>query len=185
MAARKVCFVTGNEEKAAEVSQILGRSGIEIEQVSLDLDEIQDRDVEKVAVDKARKAFEILKRPLITEDTGLIIKSMNDYPGTLIKYFYYAIGLRGIVDFLKGKDRSASAETVFVYADEKGIKTFRGIVKGKISENVSPVKAFVWDPIFIPEGYSVTFADMGTEEKNRISHRKLALDKLAEFLKNL
>jgi XTP/dITP diphosphohydrolase len=181
--AEPILFITGNRMKAAEVRDILAGFGIAVEQRSLDIEEIQEKDAEPVAREKARHAFGMVGKPLIVEDTGLYIKAMNGYPGTLIKHFFGSIGPQGIVDFLEGKDRSAEAVTVFAYCDPEGrVRTFRGSVSGRISERVTKGYDFAWDTIFIPEGHDRTYAEMGTPEKNGISQRRLALEKFAEWM---
>ena len=179
----KIYFITGNRMKAAEAEDILELFGIRIEQKIIKTDEIQNPDAEKVAVKKAEEAFRIVRKPLFVEDTGLYIKSMHGYPGTMIKHFFDSIGPRGIVDFLNGRDRAAEAVTIVAFADNKGkVVTFKGIVKGKIGERVSKSRGFHWDSIFIPEGYDSTYAEMRQEEKNRISQRRKALEKFAKWL---
>jgi XTP/dITP diphosphohydrolase len=180
----KLCFVTGNPMKFSEARKILSGFGIEVEQKELDIDEIQDRDAERVSRLKAKIAYGLLKRPLFVEDTGLYIKSMNGYPGTLIKHFLGSIGTEGIVQYLNGKDRSAEAVMVLSYCDAKGkLHTFEGRARGRISEHVAKGYEFAWDRIFIPEGTDKTFSELGESEKNRISQRRKALEKFAAWLK--
>lgn len=180
----KLFFITGNDEKFREAKALLSKSGIGLEQQHIEIDEIQDREVEKVARVKAKFAFSVLKKPLFVEDTGLYIKALNGYPGNLIKHFIEAIGREGILKCMEGKPRSAEAVSVVAYADEKGnVKTFVGKVKGNISDYIGKGYEFAWDPIFIPQGHTKTFAEIGMKEKNRISHRKKSMEKFAEWLK--
>jgi XTP/dITP diphosphohydrolase len=153
-----------------------------MEQKDIEIDEIQDLDVEKVARMKAEDAFRILKETLIVEDTALFIKSMNNYPGPMVKHFIHSIGYEGIIEYLRGKDRSAEAVTVFAFCDKKGkIRTFTGKVKGTITEDFRKGDYFAWDRIFIPEGYDKTYAELGMEQKNRISQRRKALKGFVEW----
>ena len=178
-----VYFITGNRMKASEAREILAGFGIMVQNKKLKIDEMQDPNAQSVAVKKAEDAFRVIKKPLFVEDTGLYIKSMHGYPGTMIKHFFDSIGPRGIVDFLNNKDRTAEAVTVVAFADNKGkVVTFKGVVKGKISDHVSESRGFHWDSIFIPEGYDITYAEMGQKEKNRISQRRKALEKFAKWL---
>ena len=178
-----IYFITGNTMKASEVKAILAKFGIDIVKKELDIEEIQSLDAEKIAKKKAMEAFRMIKKPLITEDTGLYIKAMNGYPGPFIKHFFNSIGPQGIIDFLKNRDRSAEAITVVAYCNSKGnVKTFEGKVKGRISTYAAAGSRFAWDTIFIPEGYDKTYAEIGAEEKNRISQRRKALEKFAEWL---
>ena len=175
-------FITGNAMKAREAKLILPKFGIEVEQKELDVLEIQDKDAAHIALRKAEEAFRQLKHPLIVEDTGLYIKAMNGYPGTFIKHFFNSIGPEGILDFLKGKDRTAEAVTVVGYCDSKGnAKVFEGRVKGKISESIRKRNDFDWDMIFIPDGYDQTYSELDMAEKNEISQRRKAMEKFAGY----
>ena len=173
----KLIFASTNENKATEVTDILKASGIDICWKKLDIVEIQDPDISKVAKFKGMEAYKILKAPVLVEDTGLHIKSMNDYPGSLTKHFYRSIGLEGILDFLKGKPRGALAVTTFAFCDNDGVKTFTGEVEGTISEHIAKKTWFDWDVIFIPKGYDRTYAELPRGEKNSISQRRKAIDK--------
>ncbi len=180
----EIFFVTGNAGKVREASEILSRKGMNVVQKVIDLPEIQDSDVEAVSRKKAEDAFRQLGKPLIVEDTGLCLKSMSGYPGALIKHFLSAMGRQGIVDFVSGKDTSADAVCVVTYCGPDGkTESFTGTVKGRISGRVTEGYDFGWDPIFIPEGYDRTFAEMGMNEKNKVSHRRRALDALAAGLR--
>jgi len=179
---KSILFVTANEMKAAEAEEILGKFGISVERTVLEIDEIQEKETEKVAKAKAVEAYKILKKPLIVEDTGLFIGAMNGYPGVLAKHFVKSIGLQGIVGFVRGKDRSAEAITTVAFCDsEENVKLFSGSVKGKISETVKKGYTFSWDTIFIPDGHDKTYSELGPAEKNKISQRKKALEKFAEW----
>ncbi len=179
----EIIFVTGNEGKVREAREILSYKAIDVRQEEMELDEIQDRDVETVSRYKALQAFRKLRRPLIVEDTGLHIGVMNDYPGALVKHFLESIGTKGIVEFVSGKSPAAEAVCVVSYCDSDGkVTSFKGSVKGRISSSVTVGYDFGWDPIFIPEGYDKTFSEMGMEEKNKVSHRRNALEKLASWL---
>ena len=173
-----VCFVTTNINKFREARKILP---FEIKQSRLDIPEIQSMDVKEIVEDKARKAYRKLKKPVIVEDTALYMKSWNNFPGPLIAWAIKTMGIRGICRFV-GKDRSARAEACVGYYDGKRMKTFSGVVKGKISKKPRGRKRFDWDRIFIPEGEKRTFAEMDLSEKNRISHRMKAFRKLKAFI---
>ncbi len=181
----RIVFVTGNKGKFMEARELLSKHGIELERTDMEIDEIQDRDVEKVARVKAKFAYSVLKRPLFVEDTGLCIGAMNGYPGNLVKHFVKAVGREGMLRFMEGKQRNAEAVSVVAYADAGGkIRTFAGKVRGKISDYVGKGYDFDWDSIFIPVGHEKTFAEMGMKEKNKVSHRKKSVEKFAEWLKN-
>lgn len=180
----KVYYITGNKNKVKETQKLLKNTPISINQADLKLPEIQSKDVEKVAKQKVKEAFRILKKPLIAEDTGLYVKAFNQYPGAYIKHFLEAIGNEGILKCLENKAREAKAVCVIAYCDSKRLKVFKGEVEGEISKEVKGKFGFGFDSIFIPKGYSKTFAELDLKEKNKISHRGKAIKKFLEWVKN-
>lgn len=181
MSFEKLVFVTGNQNKAREVSQILD---FPIEQREMDLPEIQSLKIEEVVTAKALAAFEKLKCPLLVEDTSLVFSSLNGLPGPLVKWFIQSVGVDGMIKFLNlYPDRSATAIACFALCDESGaVKLFLGEVAGRISLLPQGEDGFGWDPIFIPNGFETTFAQMSGQQKNKISHRFRALEKVREYL---
>lgn len=178
----EIVFVTSNQNKVREAEQILG---MKLESISADVPEIQAIQVREVVEDKAKAAYEKIRRPLIVEDTGLYIESLNGFPGALIKWFLKSVGNAGICNLLKGvSPRKAYAETCICFYDGKELKTFWGRIDGSITESPQGETRFGWDPIFIPEGYKKSFAELGAEEKNKISMRRKAFLGLKEFLNN-
>jgi non-canonical purine NTP pyrophosphatase (RdgB/HAM1 family) len=193
MENKKIYFITGNKNKFLEIKSMLP----EVEQLEMDLDEIQETDATKIIEHKMKEALKKRKGEFIIEDTSLYIKSLNDLPGPLIKWFMEKLdneGLWRISDSNKlGKDKieqigeqlednSAEARTIIGYAkNEKDIHFFEGTIKGKIVKPSGETN-FGWDPIFMPNGYDKTFQEMTREEKNKISMRKIAVEKLKEFL---
>ena len=177
-----VTFITGNENKVREAKQILS---INLVSEKLDLRELQAVELEDVIEEKLRHGYEILKKPVMVEDAGLFFNALNGFPGALIKMLIERAGREGIVNILKNfKDKTAVAKCAVGYTkDGKDLKVFIGEVKGKIVEPRGE-SGFGWDPIFQPEGYDKSFAEMSAEEKNSISHRFKALKKFKEFLKN-
>lgn len=176
----ELLFVTGNENKLKEASKILG---FEVENVKLDLPEIQDIEVDNTIKDKAKRAYEEVKKPLIIEDTGLYLESMNGFPGALIKWVLKSIGSKGITKIIKNmENKKAYAKTSIGYFDGNKVHIFSGIIKGRICEEPKEGKNFGWDNIFKPENYDRTFSEMTDKEKNNISMRKTAFEKLKKFL---
>jgi len=171
-------FVTGNHQKLKEFEEILG---IELDHVDLDLEEIQSVEVEEVAKHKAIEAFNELGIPVIVEDTGLYFEELNGLPGALIKFFVKKLTLEQICSLVK-EDRRARAVTCIAYFNGEEMKTFIGETKGRVSTEPRGVSGFGWDPIFIPEGYEKTFAELTTEEKTSKFMRKEAIKKLKEFV---
>jgi len=175
-------FVTGNQDKFREASAIMLRYGIRLKMLNAELDELQEKEVSKVSVHKARQAFERFGKPLFVEDTGLYITGFNGYPGSLIKHFVNSIGGNGIAKCLRGKDRHARAVCVATYADRQGLRSFTGEIHGTIAGRPRGSYDFGWDPVFVPQGSKKTFAQMGMDEKNMLSHRRKALESLASWL---
>ncbi len=175
-----VYLITSNKEKLREFEEILG---FKLKHINLDLDEIQAIEVEKVVEHKARQAFAKIKKSVIVEDTGLYFEALNGLPGALVKLFNQAVGYRNLCKLLN-KNRRAKAKTVIGYFDGKKYRKFVGEISGSISRKAKGKTNFGWDIIFIPEGHKRTFAQMTAGEKNKISMRKIALEKLRKFLKN-
>ena len=119
----------------------------------------------------------------IVEDTSLYFDCLNGLPGPLIKWFIKTIGNDGLFNIVeKFGNTSAEAKTIIGYAKSpEEIYYFEGSITGKI---VSPTgkSGFGWDPIFQPKGYSKSFAELTKDEKNKISMRRIALNKLKEFM---
>jgi non-canonical purine NTP pyrophosphatase (RdgB/HAM1 family) len=174
-----IYFITGNKNKLAEVQAVLP----EVEQLYIDLPEIQEIDAQKIIQAKLTEALNHKKGEFIVEDTSLHLDCLNGLPGPLIKWFLQTIGNQGLAQLAEKLDNDkAEAVTMIGYAKSQGeMQFFRGSVKGKIVNPRGETK-FGWDPIFIPDGHDKTFAEMGVEEKNKISMRRMALNKLKEFL---
>ena len=179
----KIYFVTGNINKIKEARIILKDLDVEIEQVKIDYPEIQGT-LEEVAEFGAKWVYNILKKPVIVEDSGFFVEALNGFPGTYSRFVQETIGNEGILKLLEGKEnRNAYFKTVIGYCDENGVKLFKGIVKGRVSNEIrSKGYGFAYDSIFIPEGEERTFAEMTTEEKSQISHRKRAFEEFKKFL---
>ena len=180
---RKVVFVTGNKNKLIEVRQMMG-DGVEIEAKSLDLPEYQGEPLE-IAAKKCMTAYDLLKQPVIVEDTGLCFNALGGLPGPYIKWFLEKLGPSGLHKLLAGfHDKSGYAQCIFAYFDGTTMsepKLFDGRCPGTIIEPVGST-FFGWDPIFKPDGYSESYAQMDKEIKNSISHRGRAFKQLKEFL---
>lgn len=181
---RKIIFITGNKGKLEEATEIL--KGITIINKDIDLPEIQETDAKKVIEAKLLEARKHHSGEYIIEDTSLYFNCLNGLPGPLIKWFLEKLGKVKLFEIAKKlKDYRAEAKTIIGYIDRRGkIKYFEGSVKGEISKPKGK-DGFGWDQIFMPEGIKKTFAEMSSEEKNKISMRKKALLKLSRYLKTI
>ncbi len=175
----KIQFTTGNVNKFKEAQKIVS----DLKQLDIDLLEIQEIDAYEVIRAKLKEAQKHHKGTFVVEDTSLYLECLNGLPGPLIKWFEKSIGNEGLYDIAHKYDNyNAQAKTVVGYSDNNGnIEFFEGVIEGKI---VSPQGDgdFGWGPIFVPDGQEKTFAQMNKEEKNKISMRKFAFEKLKEFL---
>ncbi|KAF2417995.1 Ham1-like protein [Tothia fuscella] len=181
MAPTELNFITGNANKLAEVRAILGET-VQLKNQSLDLLEIQGT-MEEVSKDKCRRAADLVGGPVLVEDTCLCFKAYNDLPGPYIKWFLQALGPLELYKMLEGfEDKSAQAVATFAYSEGPGHEPilFQGRTDGKIVPSRGPT-VFGWDSAFEYEGQ--TYAEMPKLEKNKISHRGKALDKLKAWLK--
>lgn len=177
----KITFITGNSAKAKYLSDYFD---IEVDHKKLDLHEIQSLDLKEIVEEKAKVAFKIIKKPVLVEDVSLTFKALKKLPGPLIRWFLDTLGNDGLIDILKGKDRTAIAEVAFCYFDGKKSSVFSALKSGSISKKAKGEMGFGWDPIFIPDGHSKTWAEMGDDEKHETSMRKIALGKLKKYLNN-
>lgn len=175
-----IYFATGNENKVGEVSKILG---IPLQIARLELDEIQDIDLEKVAIRKVTHAFEILKKPVFVDDVGVYFSAWNGFPGPFARFLQDAGGNNLILRMLKDEtNRKVLVRDVVAFHDGRKVHTFVGELKGVIVDSPKGKLGWGYDPIIIPGGENRTYAEMGEEEKNKISHRALALAKFKDFL---
>ncbi|KAH7318785.1 inosine triphosphate pyrophosphatase-like protein [Stachybotrys elegans] len=177
-----VNFITGNANKLREVKAIL-EPAIEVRSQSFDIDEVQGT-VEEVTISKCRKAAELVNGPVLVEDTSLCYNALGGLPGPYIKWFMTTIGHQGLNNLLAAyEDKSAEAVCTFGYCAGPGHEPilFQGRCPGKIVLPRGPPD-FGWDAVFEYEGQ--TFAEMPKTEKNKISHRGKALEKLQAWFKD-
>ena len=181
----KAVFVTTNEHKLREVERILG---VELERASPDVPEIQALDFGEVAARKASSAYDALDsppHPVVVEDSGLVIGVWNGLPGALTKWFLSSVGNEGILGMLSSEDRRASAVCAVAVADAGGeVRLFRGEVPGSIAPEPRGEEGFGWDPIFVPEGGELTYAQMG-DAKHEDSHRARAFRQVRGWLEEM
>ncbi|MCD6403281.1 MAG: hypothetical protein J7K98_03050 [Candidatus Aenigmarchaeota archaeon] len=181
----KVWFVTSNKGKVKEVMPVFEEYGIDVKIASVEIDEIKTFDQRKLTLRKLEDAMKITKKPTIVEDTGIYFKVYKNFPGTVSKFVFHAIGYEGIFKLLEGKDRHAYFRTVVAFGvpKEKPVmfegKCF-GIITKKVLGKID--RKLPYDSIFIPKGDSRTFSQMTKREKAKYSHRVKAFKKLARWL---
>ena len=173
-------FVSSNIHKFKEVKAILDSFDISIQFFKLNLEEIQSNSIKEIALKKAQNAFSKCKKPLIIEDDGLYIDSLDGFPGPYSSYVHKTIGNQGILDLLK-KNRNAKFISNITYCDKKNLESFEGKLDGTISKSEKGT-GWGYDPIFIPKNTKKTFAEL--IDKNNLSHRYKALKKFSSWYLN-
>lgn len=176
----KWVFVTSNDNKWLEAQRILGRS---LERVELELDELQAESVGAVALAKARLAYQRLQRPVIVEDAGFELLGLGGFPGPYIKYWEKLGGLESICRAADGLgDRRVRAVCALGTCSEAGSSVVEGAVEGFLALHPRGTSGFGWDAVFVPEGDERTFGEMTAQEKDALSHRRRAWERLRERL---
>lgn len=183
---KDIIFVTGNANKLKEVKLLLDSPDLNLTNEPLDLDELQDTDLIKIAKDKITQAIKLIGagKCVFVEDTALTFDEFNGLPGAYIKWFVKSMGLDKIVQMLDSFDnKAAQAITTIAYSDENGqIHVFQGITRGKIVPSRGSLN-FGWDSIFEPcDTPNLTYAELSKEEKNKISHRAKAFEHFKKYL---
>ena len=187
----KLIFASNNKHKLEEVSHILGKDYKIISLKDLDINEDIPEDyhtLEENALFKARFANKITDMDVFADDTGLEIESLNGRPGVHSARFAgagrnFEANIDKVLLLMSGADnRNARFRTVIALIIDKKEFIFEGIVEGTILHERRGTMGFGYDPIFLPRGENLTFAEMSLSDKNRISHRALAFEKLKIFL---
>ncbi|MGB3585373.1 MAG: non-canonical purine NTP diphosphatase [Tunicatimonas sp.] len=189
----KLCFATNNAHKITEVQHTLGGRFdiISLQDIGCteELPETQAT-LEGNAQQKADFVHQHYQVDCFADDTGLEIETLQGEPG--VHSAHYAgpqrssqANMQKVLDKLQNTDdRQAQFRTVIALMLDGKLHTFEGAVAGSIAQQPSGKQGFGYDPIFIPQGYQQSFAEMSLEEKNRISHRSRAVQQLVNFLKN-
>ena len=190
---QQIVFATNNKNKLDEIRQITNGK---LEILSLSdincYDEIEETGstLEENALIKAQYIKNKYGFDCFADDTGLEVEALNNAPGVITAIYggeprCAHKNIQKLLHELKGKtNRNARFRTVIalIIGEEKHL--FEGIVEGEIAENERGTKGFGYDPVFSPTGYTETFAELGDEVKNRISHRALAVEKFLEWVKS-
>lgn len=175
---QNITFVTANQNKLAEAQAILPWT---ITNASLELTEIQSLDLEEIITHKLKAAFDQIGSAVIVDDVSAELESLNGLPGPFIKFFEQKLGADALHKLSQGNsDRAKIICCIGYYDGQKQI-----VVKGVLSGNVVAPRGnngWGFDKVIVPDGYDRTMSEMLPEEKNKLSHRYLALQKLAKAL---
>ena len=188
----ELVFCTNNEHKIKEVSQIMGEnfSFLKLKDI-LFFDEIPEPfdTLEANSATKANTVFLHCNKNCFAEDTGLFIEAINNEPGVYAaRYAGEPSNAKNNIEKVLFKmenieNRKAFFKTIITLKTNENEWQFEGRCEGTISKEILGEDGFGYDPIFIPNGYEISFAQMNENKKNNISHRKKAFDKFAHFLK--
>ena len=158
--------------------------GYELEHIKTTYPEIQADTIDETIVPGLRWLMERYNRPMMIDDSGLFIDALKGFPGVYSAYVFKTVGCDGILKLMRDvKDRRARFECCIGFMMPGGEpSTCKGIAKGSISMERAGTGGFGYDPVFVPEGYAKTYAQIEISEKNKISHRGLAI---GQFIKRL
>lgn len=189
---KKLVFATNNPHKLEEIRAILG-SKVEILSLAdigcdADIPETAET-LEGNALIKAHYVYDNYKLDCFADDTGLEVDALHGLPGVHTARYAYpdrhdpeANMIKLLEALRENNDRNARFRTVIALIEKGKEHLFEGVVEGVIAREKSGTQGFGYDPVFIPEGNCKTFAELGEDIKNTISHRARAVQKLAEYL---
>lgn len=188
----KICFASHNENKVKEMNEIMpkGISIVGLKNLGIN-EEIAEtgKTLEENSHIKASYVFDRHKIPVFADDSGLLVHALNGEPGVYsARYAGPDRDDNKNMDLLLERleqhaDRSAEFQTVITYIDDEGTsKQFKGVIKGKIIQEKKGNNGFGYDPIFKPDNFDETFAELSQKVKNQISHRANAVQQLLDYL---
>ncbi len=193
---KTILLATKNKDKVTELKQILGDLPVVLKSAS-DMDQIptveEDQDtLQGNAIKKATEYSLAAGLPALADDTGLEVDALDGEPGVNSARYAgpdatYQDNMNKLVSQMAGvsqENRKARFRTVIAFVDGENVQTVEGVCEGEILDNPTGDKGFGYDPVFYYPPLAKTFAEMNTEEKNRISHRGLALQKIRDYLKD-
>jgi len=189
---QKICLATNNNHKLKEFMEIIGESMkvLSLFDIGHDGEIPEDQPtIEGNSLQKAQFIWDKYKVNCLADDTGLLVDSLDGEPGVFSARYAGEQknsddNIRLLIKKLEGKSsRNAHFKTVLTYISKGQIFQFEGKVFGTILHEKRGVDGFGYDPVFLPHGKSLTFAEMSSDEKNAMSHRGRALKKLADFIK--
>lgn len=189
----ELLVATHNVHKKEEIQQILGADFMVKSLADYNLHEeiVEDGDSFNAnALIKAKYCFEKTGIPSLGDDSGLVVEALDGRPGIFSARYAgnhdFAKNMAKVLEELSDvENRKAYFITVLCYYDQNGAQYFDGRVHGTIMKENKGHQGFGYDPIFVPDNYEITFAEMNPEDKNKISHRKQALDLFLDYLSKL
>ena len=176
----EIVYVTGNKGKVKLANMIYQDMGIEIVQEDIETPEIQSMDCSEVAKFSASFAAKLLGKPVLKNDSGLVIEALNGFPGALAKYAEETLDAEGFIRLMDGiENRKCYWVEALAYCEpNKEPVVFESLSYGYIADSVREGRGYPYDKIFIPEGYSRTFSEMSEEEQLKTFDTSAYLDLL-------
>ncbi len=190
MSKQELFFGTNNANKLTEIQHILGENFDILSYKDFPPFDVEETEItmEGNAALKAKGFFEFTGLPCFSDDSGLEVAALGGEPGVYSARYAgepsnSANNIAKLLQNIQGKsNRNAQFRTVIAYFDGKEMLFFEGIIKGQLIDIQRGMAGFGYDPIFIPDGYQQTFAEMEAAEKHAISHRGIAVRKFAEYM---
>lgn len=183
----EIYYATGNDGKFAEIKSFIDRfePDINIKQFAVDIEEIQSLDQKLIAIDKVKKVWQMLKKPVLVDDGGIFFDAYNQFPGALSKYIFQGIGFEGLFKLVEENNKAAFILQM-VYTDGEVIEAFEGRCDGIIVRptdyETHPQLPFT--AIFKPNGSDKTYAELrDTPEFTQFAFRQRALQKFLKWYK--
>jgi len=179
----KIYFITTNKHKVLEAQSIMKEFEIDIIQLDEEKYEPKEMSLKEVTIYNAKKFYEIHKKPIVVEDTGIFFDAYLNFPGTHPKLVFNMIGYKGILKLIKNENKNAHFKSVLSYYDGQELKTFEGKLNGKISTEIhdKDLDVLPYERIFLYN--NIPISSIPRIEKNKISHRSKAFIELGKWLK--
>lgn len=190
-----IVFATNNRNKLSEIQEIVGNDFriVSLADIGCHVDIPETGStLEENALQKARYVWEHYHMNVFADDTGLEVEALGGEPG--VHSARYAEGTdhdseanmaKLLQKLANNNNRKARFRTIITFIYQGEVKEFEGVVEGSIGTGKHGNGGFGYDPIFIPEGYNESFAQLGIDIKNQISHRARAVKKFADYLKQM
>jgi len=178
---RRVDLVSSNPGKLREIREILGARGYRVRWVRATLPELQAESLAEVVRGKLA-ALPPSDHPQLVEDSGLFVGSLGGFPGVYSAYAYRTLGLAAILELVGAHPRAAEFRTAAGVRVGGWSRVVEGRCPGTVADGPRGRHGFGYDPIFIPRGSDRTFGELPRREKNRLSHRALAMQRIADLL---
>ncbi len=191
----KIIFFSNNKDKVKEIKKLFNETQINILSLKDFGFDVEPKEIGKTFIENAKIksefGFKSFKKPCFADDSGICIQALKNKPGVLSKRFINNFKSKqecfkfiiNEVNKTQNKDAYFKTSICLTLSKEHHI-IFEGKINGSISRKPVGIKGFGYDPIFIPEGHNKTFGEMTQKEKNSVSHRSIAVNKLLNFLSN-